>query len=524
MTTMSIPISVDPRRQRTLTVVGFGVKALITAKVSGKLIIRKKRLVHEPHPNQKIAPWHETPPVPDPLRPRPIDNSEELGTPIPPMPTYFPEDHQQNLVSNGIKVRDFAYPVTRVGHRTPTHPHPMALTKEGEEKLGQEKAKDIPLSPEKGPMPSVSMEWAVPHPSLRPVAVLEGAPLKAPTPEAPYCPIYENHRIPVPFPVFNAVVQVNCRLAQKPRTVPIRGMITRRLLTLGPHLVDLSRYHEMDLEELRRYDRRIVWQLMHGIEPYPWYSDRDPAWTPTEANLRFALKQASQMDADDAHAQAMLLHYGWKVLQEDNAWQAERFAELRLANEQNGRVVGGAEEVFFPPYDQIMDGHGITLREYLELWERRMDSDRAVNFDKMFIKLKNMHAYDREQRLSAGTATNADMAPVPSRLANPYIWVRPPFILGQQVFELPRLPYWGPDAVWDGYRLHSGVPTGKTLNEYAAEFSRRIDGSPWPPAPSPSFKRKFEEIDEDGSETDSDESEPEKEAGPSQKRARSQGL
>jgi hypothetical protein len=75
----------------------------------------------------KFAPWHTTPPMPDPSVPTPPDDSEDGAVPLPSMATFWPEDNQQDIVSRGIKVRDFAYPADRVGHRTPTHPHPMAL-------------------------------------------------------------------------------------------------------------------------------------------------------------------------------------------------------------------------------------------------------------------------------------------------------------------------------------------------------------------------------------------------------------
>jgi hypothetical protein len=125
MHSYTIPVSVKTRAQRTLKLVGFGFKSFLTTKVSGKLIVRKK--VNAGDVTQSgILPWRVTPPKPHPKMPKqpPVEAAEGLYKA---MPTDWPEDLHQNLVSNGIKVRDFAYPATRVGHTKPIDPLPMAI-------------------------------------------------------------------------------------------------------------------------------------------------------------------------------------------------------------------------------------------------------------------------------------------------------------------------------------------------------------------------------------------------------------
>ncbi|KAJ7868484.1 hypothetical protein B0H13DRAFT_1057182 [Mycena leptocephala] len=518
MSSLTIPIPVATRTQRTLKLVGFGIKAVLTTKVPGKLVVRKKRGEEDSHCHLYVAP-HTTPPVPDPTLPTPDGPPEGAGLLFAtPLATVFPEDIHQDLVSCGIKVRDFAYPATRVGHTNPTHSHPMALTEEAQEKSGKEKAKDIPLSAENAPMPSISTTWTVPHPSLRPVSEPESAPFEVPTLEKPYHPVYETHRIPGAFNPPGALLSIQYRLSQNPRTVPIRGLVTRRLLTLSPHLVDLSRYHEMDLEELRRYDRCIVWQLMNGIEPYPWYSELDPAWTPDEEELAHIYGQEAKIVASDVDRQRELLYHGFKCREEDNLWEHDRLQELRRENARNG-LVYGTKQKHLSRFDKIITRlSGVTLRQVLDVWERRRDSDRmSADYDTKAAELERLRAYDLViKRLEEGGFDGDLEVEMPVEQADPYAGVAPPFILGQREVDLPPLPYWGPNAVWDGYRLRGGEPTGKTLNEYVAELSSCVDdGSPWPPPPCP--KRKFEELsdsDEEGSEEGSVED------GPSRKRAR----
>ncbi|KAJ6588183.1 hypothetical protein B0H19DRAFT_1098243 [Mycena capillaripes] len=492
------PVSVKPHTQRTLKVVGGGLKAFFTTKVPGTLIIRKKKNAADLHCHRYIH-WRRTPPVPDPSVPPPPDDSEDGAGKFKLMATVFPEDIHTDLVSNGIKVRDFAYPSNRVGHSTPVHPRPMALSPEGEAK-----AKNIPSCPDDAPMPSVSMTWQVPHPSLRPTPPPEDEiPWEAPTPEKPYVPIYETHRIPIEVNPVEYLLDVLHRLQQSPRTVPIRGEVTRRLLTNAPHLVDLSRYHEMDLEELRRYDRSIVWQLMNGIEPYPWYTDCHPSWVPSEDKLKSLATGFKMLGGFDAFIQRSLLECGVKKRLEDDEWQRERLQELRLENEQKG-IVWGRNEDHLSPFDRLTEPEGVTHRQFLRVWERRMDSDQAdpqYAFRVAGLKLLNT--------LDAGDADDE----MTSMEVDPYDGVTPPFRLGQPEIDIPPCQFWGPNAVWDGYRLHSGKPSGKTLNEYLAEFSRCVvEDSPWPPSPP---KRKFDELSEDDSEE-----EAEVETGPSQKRAR----
>ncbi|KAK7042545.1 hypothetical protein R3P38DRAFT_2891109 [Favolaschia claudopus] len=521
---VSIPISVEPRRQRTLKIVGFGLKAVFTSKIPGRLVLfRTKAHDTEIHCDLLNSP-SETHAVPDPVKP-------EQAVSIVVLPTVFPEDIHADVVSRGIKVRDFAYPATRIGHSNPTHPHSMETAKNPKETINEAKNEDLPDSPENAPMPSVFMTWQPPHPALRPIPRPPLLPCSTPN---QFVPVYPTHRIPVEFHVLSAIAQVHTRLAETPRTVPIRGTTTRRLLTLGPGLVDLSQYHEMDLEELRRYDRLIIWSLMHGIDPYPWYPDCYPGWVPGPKTLAYVKSQGEAVARIDLARQRELLIYGYRQRMEDDAWLAQEMQKAKRENAANGFVYTGKKSYGLDAFDRIFSRQGgVTLRQYLTLWERRMESDQASpQYAKTLGKLKQLRKFDRTLAAVDGCAGDEDEEMMPQ--PDPYEGVVAPFKLGQTNIDLPRLPFWGPDAVWDGYRSKGGVPTGKTINEYAAELSKAVDdGSAWPPPPD--LKRKFDALDGDsGSEGGEDEiengvddrpeathnGEREAEEGPSRKRVR----
>ncbi|KAJ7720919.1 hypothetical protein B0H16DRAFT_1474162 [Mycena metata] len=522
---LTIPIPVKRRSQRTLKVLGFGLKAFLTTKVPGRLIIRKRVPADEIHSPAKIVPLPATPPVPDPtVPPAPVDTTPTSG-PWEPMATVWPEDLHKDLVSNGIKVRDFAYPVGRVGHTTPVHPRPMTISDEEKKKLGQKKAQEIPATLLKAPMPSVSDSWELPHPCLRPVAHPElDKNLEVPTPEKPFVPLYQTHRIPAFFNQAASLALVYYRLSENPRTVPIHGLITRRLLTLSPEMVDLSQYHKMDLEELRRYDRSIVWQLQHGIEPYPWYTDIDPSWVPNAKHRQIFIDHGAALRVLDLENQHRLFLHARKMRLEDDLWEDQRLKEIACENERAGIVCDDPER-------------GYSFEQYFRVWMRRWESDQASDrFPELKWRLPLVLQDDWVRRKRAGESDaelDDDVEMVPSSM-DPYVGVERPFAYGgfeSSMMELPVVACWGPNAVWDRYRLYGGAPTDKTLGQYVAALSNYVDdGSPWPPPPSEAFKRKLEEISDDDSDSGDDESEEEDgekvevevEEGPSRKRARTE--
>ncbi|KAJ7982812.1 hypothetical protein DFH06DRAFT_1171662 [Mycena polygramma] len=525
----TIPISVKPRTQRTLKVMAYGIKAFLTTKVPGKLIIRRKRNKLDVHYTEH-TPWKETPPTFVPEAPD-VPPEPEPDPPI--FPTIFVEETHQDLLSRAITVKDFAYPATRVGRLNPVVPCPFALTTEEAENLGEENAKQHPSCPEEAPMPSISTTWTAPHPALAPVpAPKRVAVVEVPTLEKPYCPIYATHRIPSAFEVVDAWQWVCYRLQESPRTVPIHGLYTRRLLTISPNLIDLSQYHEMDLEELRRYDRCIAWQLMNGIEPYPWYTSISKKWL--KQGIRslslppmFPTKRKADTQRQDIVNQYNMLWWADRKTREDNMWFHQRITELRLENERNGRVPGVRQAGDVSFFDLIAPDMGVSWRQYLRTWERRRDSAKPLpDYELMAGRLDELREEDVMRGLTPPTPD--DMDPV-----DPYAGVTPPFTLGQSEFFVPLGAYWGPDAVWDGYRLRGGVPTGKTINEYAAELSSCVavdvdmeEDSEMDAVAElvSSPKRKFEEVDgssgDDSSSEEESEEEPDVEEGPSRKRTR----
>ncbi|KAJ7507085.1 hypothetical protein B0H11DRAFT_1970169 [Mycena galericulata] len=483
MPSFSIPISVKRRAQRTVKVVGFGFKSVLTTTIPGKLVIRRKVAPVDFEPFG-IQPWDVTPPKPPnvPEVPPAVDGGWWV-----PVAADYPEEIHETLVSAGIKVRDFAYPTTRVGHTTPIHPKPMSFVKNEDAKSANQKEQtvdDIPASPENAPMPCVSSTWTEPHQCLRPLlkrkwdGILEG-----PSPEKPYRRVYELHRIPSWFDQAGALLEVEYRLSQKPRTLPIHGQITRRLLTLSPHLIDVSRLDEMDLEELRRYDQRIVWQLANGIEPYPWRAVHHPNWTPSPANRELLLKAGiDHMQTRDREHQKGLLTEMLKTTMTEQLWEEEQLKECRLGNWACAQVEGLNPEGT-DGYD-VVDDEWLTLRQRLTIFARRMESAQAQPRYPRYVKLlKGLREYELAQKRLMSSDDDVDMADIypanPSE-AKP----RPPFTPGQENCVIPPFPIWGPNAPWTDYQSLSSTPTDKTINEYAAELSRcPVDPSPWPLPP-----------------------------------------
>ncbi|KAJ7151339.1 hypothetical protein C8R43DRAFT_1004866 [Mycena crocata] len=462
----TIPISVKGRTQRTLKFVGYGFKSMLTTKISGRLVIRKKAKNYFP----------PTGPLPTTTECWKGGHHQDWSAEHdrgwePPVPELS-EDIHADLVPLGIKVRDFAYPATRVGHQAPVDPRPMAWSEE--EKAKDPAKKDIPDDPDVSPMPCVSMTCTKPHPSIRPLPKREWTGvLEPPTPENPYIPVYPTHRIPGWFEQSCALSEVEYRLSQTPRTYPICGSVTRRLLTLSPDLVDLTRYAEMDLEELRRYDRGIIWQGLNGIEPYPWRALHHPAWCPSPENRKLILeKSASAFQAYDQHIQhSTFIEYG----------KERRYDAVR---EQRRRAKAGS------PYDQA-NRDGVTIRQFLADWERHMDTDLAnPEYASNLEMMEGMKEYDLA---NADTDADTEMMDVKTSVyTGPAVPWAPE--MGPELYErVPPTVVWGPNGGgYDGYHLHSGTPTTKTLNEYLAELYP-VSGvsAPWPAADAAGVKHDY---------------------------------
>ncbi|KAJ7050189.1 hypothetical protein C8F01DRAFT_1375737 [Mycena amicta] len=503
-----IPVPVPSKTQRTIKLVGRGLKSLLTTKVSGKLVIRKKKSIEE-------IPSVTTTPAAPPLE-------EDDGGRPPILATVWPEDIHHNLVSRGIKVRDFAYPVGRVGHREPTHPHPLVTvpvarkenkettaaeadesTKEAEgstkEAEGSTNAKDTdeseehhgpPARVESTPMPRISTSWELPHPLLRPIATYPRPPYPPdhiPTPKDH--PIYETHRIPGHFSPILGVIEVEARLGQDPRTVPILGITTRRLLTVSPDLVDLSRYHEMDLEELRRYDRRMLFQIMNGVEPPPWRCF-PLDWAPSAENRELMGKFEGLVQSFrnfDKHVQRAIIVNAHHKMLEDDVWMQE---QMDLKAKEN--LADGLMDPENPllkelhEYDRPTDGSsGLTPRQWLELWERRLDTALTYSsYSTIFQQIKRLWRHDGRNPQNDDDISRHILRQFC------YLGVAPPFVLGQTETQLPLTTYWGHDAVWDDYRVdaahrvsdftlteHIEHLTGKTVAEAEAADSNL---PPWP--------------------------------------------
>ncbi|KAJ7201136.1 hypothetical protein GGX14DRAFT_465918 [Mycena pura] len=487
----TIPCNMEPSiipssaAQRTFERIGRSLKSVLTTKVPARLTGRKKVERMTGNDSSSTRPVH-TPPKLDPkglstekpLNPR-MEGAAQGIQPI--LATVFPEDVHANLVTRGIKVRDFAYAPNRVGHTNPTLRHPMAF-EENTKGEKEKKCNEIPVCPEQAPMPSISTTWQEPHPCLRPIPKTDwqGA-CAAPSLDKSYQPVFAAHCIPTLFNPAIGVAEIDYRLSQTPRTVPIMGITTRRLLTLSPHLVDLARYHEMDLEELRRYDRRIVWRLMNDIEPYPWKSIIEPGWKPTTANRALMAKCGEflgQWENLDQQLQCSLLGTAEKKTAEDDAWMDQHLLQVASENRAKGLLDPGADLGALGVWDiPLEEEEGVSARQLLAAWARRLESTQALQaFPVLLARLRMLCEHDGR---ADDDAEWGDMA-VWKRKEELYADTTPPFLLGQQRTHLPPLPYWGPNAVWDNYRLYGGTPTGKTLNEYAAELSTCKDTSSWP--------------------------------------------
>ncbi|KAF7293089.1 hypothetical protein MIND_01208300 [Mycena indigotica] len=437
----------------------------------------------------------------------------------------------------GIKVRDFAYPSDRVGHVDPTYSHPLvAAVAEEAEDQEQEKPgttvqdeqmaadeKDNDSSPEllqdtfinteddyatlldgeadeegesgpparveDTPMPRIPETWEMPHPLLRPVTYQPPhyPPHHVPSPQDPI--YYDTHRLPGHFSPILGVVEVEYRLSQQPRTVPILGLTTRRLLTISPDLVDLSRYQEMDLEELRRYDRRLLFQLMNGIKPPRWRC-YPLGWAPTPENRAVMVKVANiwkSFTVYDDTVQKAILQHAWQQAQEDTEWMNQEMERRGQENIDAG-LLDPANPALAELHDYDIPSErrcNLSIRQWLELWERRLDTGASYpTYPALVEQLKLLWKFDGR------TPHNDDIVARQYMRELLYADVKAPFVPGQLKVELPPCQYWGPDAVWDDYRLegaqriskltlmeHIEQLTGQTVEEAVAADPHAI---PWP--------------------------------------------
>ncbi|KAJ7077435.1 hypothetical protein B0H15DRAFT_1026205 [Mycena belliarum] len=114
-------------------------------------------------------------------------------------------------------------------------------------------------------------------------------PVTIPTPDAPFISLYPTHRITAKFDQLEAMLEHDYRLSESPRTRPIRGLTSRRLLALGHEWADLTRYSEMDMKALRDYDLVLLAQSQ-GAGVYPWVPTH-PIVAPPAPEQREALLQ-----------------------------------------------------------------------------------------------------------------------------------------------------------------------------------------------------------------------------------------
>ncbi|CAK5278652.1 unnamed protein product [Mycena citricolor] len=543
----TIPISVRPGAQRTLTAVGRGIKAILQTAVSGRLIIRPKRpeerlaiekrtagnqkevegrdteetvVTEEDHGEgeksdeipddtevymkSEIAGWYTPPPTPGARWPASAVTAPSVW---PNFATTEPVDEiHQTLVELGIKVRDFAYPSHCVARTDPLAPEPMKL-------LSGETSPLVP-TPD---IPRQGTPWEPPHPSLRPLP--ESSALKirdalckkydVPMLKPARVPMYETHRIPAPFSPVQIVMYIEGRLSQTPRTIPILGMYTRRLLSISPFLVDLSRYHEMDLEELRRYDARILRRAVEaGIEPYPWKVVGVPhGWAPSP-EWQDLLALVGRTDIEewyDPQTQGTLLTTFIQERRKDDLWENEELDSLAAENAGHGLSPGKyltsptsssqkasldpdtvkrfvehpdtteASEYFRDVRAELdlVNEDMLTGRQKILTWFKRRDSyvPEGPEFDYLSDLVLLLGHVDRAARLPAEVPDGPDVRALTRQF---YPGMRTPFIPGLTDPYGDVVAYWGPDAVWDLYRMFAAPPPtepGKTLNHYLETYS-----------------------------------------------------
>ncbi|KAJ7472131.1 hypothetical protein FB451DRAFT_1471379 [Mycena latifolia] len=247
-----------------------GILSKLRDIMVGKLVLRKKKKVQDTRYSmnltQKTAPVNNEHPVKQLL---PADVTEIYYT----------------LVSSGIKVRDFAYAPNQIGHLNPVDeidPGSLTYLENYYARL-----KDPPP-----PIPDhYSRQWTETDPRLMPPqpVLMSNHPVQVPTPDAPFVPLYPTHRITSKFHQRDAMLEHDYRLSEDPRTRPIRGITSRRLLALGPGWVDLSRYAQMDINALWEYDC-ILFEQSQDTGVYPWVPAYE-VFTPPTLEEREAWRQ-----------------------------------------------------------------------------------------------------------------------------------------------------------------------------------------------------------------------------------------
>ncbi|KAJ7626049.1 hypothetical protein FB45DRAFT_869161 [Roridomyces roridus] len=216
-------------------------------------------------------------------------------------------------------------------------------------------------------MPSDSLTWDEPHPSLLPPLPKR----KSPVQKVPATLVSLGIKVrDFAYPV-DSVKHTNPIHAEPPNTVPTPDEPATQ----------------------------VGMSLQMGIEPYPWRAMHNPHWAPSWVN--------SMQMSSHAHKDWLLWDANEKIL------RCREQADLDECRREPG--TGGDDAKDVGVYD-VGDGEGLTMRQRLMTW-------RAQNID--------------------GLKT-----------------------------QYPRFPLWGWNAPWTGYRLLTGTPTGKTVHEYAAQFSR----------------------------------------------------
>ncbi|KAJ6632117.1 hypothetical protein B0H10DRAFT_1976128 [Mycena sp. CBHHK59/15] len=331
---IKLPITVGKGPRRTFSVKAPGIRATLTTSISGFLLLRRKLFDEIP----VGVPYYRQPGIDPPL---------EKG----PAPLLHPVDLTEihnTLVSSGIKVQDFAYSPLKVGHRCPVDPDACLPTKEGLEHMA-ERRKTLPANAADPlpPYPMSDAEWEPTDPRILPnnPPPIRTGPVVVPT-DTPFERIYPTHRITARFDPVAGVREHDFRLSQYPRTYPIRGRTTRRLLTLAPGWVDLSQYTEADFDELRRYDAILLRQSLTEEGVYPWVTIGGWSDPPTaedrasmqehENMLRFdmALEKAARIIA---HKEELV-----RVMVEETAREAKARGKKRVRDDGGGEEQGRA--------------------------------------------------------------------------------------------------------------------------------------------------------------------------------------
>ncbi|KAJ6541998.1 hypothetical protein DFH09DRAFT_1282697 [Mycena vulgaris] len=230
--------------------------------------------------------------------PKPALAEKDGPVSLPPTVDSVAEMHA-TLIASGIKVRDFAYRPTQIGHLNPADEiNPGHFTRESYLETYYALLQDppSPVLDQYGP------QWSETDPRLLPPqpVLMSDQPVVIPTPDSPFVPLYPTHRITGKFNQRGAMIEHDYRLSQTHRTRPIRGLTSRRLLSLGPGWVDFERYTQMDIDALARYDNMLFSQNLTG-GVYPWVPMHQtltpPAREERDACLQHYVESKQRQDA-----------------------------------------------------------------------------------------------------------------------------------------------------------------------------------------------------------------------------------